>query len=76
MKSSILIPGPLEKQLRALTNLFDTIKIPYAILGGLAVILYGEPRLTMDIDVNISLPSNHIGQFLTKAKKNRLFADL
>jgi hypothetical protein len=69
MKSSILIPGPLEKQLKALINLFETIKIPYAILGGLAVILYGEPRLTMDIDVNISLPSNHIGQFLIIAKK-------
>jgi len=28
-------------------------KIPYMIIGGQAVLLYGEPRLTRDIDVTI-----------------------
>ncbi|MDF1536455.1 MAG: hypothetical protein P1S46_08155 [bacterium] len=28
-------------------------KIPYMIIGGQAVLLYGEPRLTRDIDVTL-----------------------
>jgi hypothetical protein len=59
----------LEKQLKALKKLFRVTKIPYAVLGGMAVILYGEPRFTMDIDVNISLPSHKMTLFLSEAKK-------
>lgn len=30
-------------------------RIPYMIIGGQAVLLYGEPRLTKDIDVNLGI---------------------
>lgn len=39
----------LEKLARAL----DARAIPYMIIGGQAVLLYGEPRLTQDIDVTV-----------------------
>ncbi len=59
----------LEKQLTALTDLFLATKTEYAILGGLAVMLYGEPRLTMDIDVNISIEKDKIDSFLKAARR-------
>lgn len=59
----------LEKQLKALVKLFSTTKTEYAILGGFAVALYGEPRMTVDIDVNISIAKDKIGTFLAAARK-------
>ena len=31
----------------------DSRAIPYRVVGGQAVLLYGEPRLTRDIDVTL-----------------------
>lgn len=39
--------------------------IPYMIIGGQAVLLYGEPRLTRDIDVTLGVNANHIDELLT-----------
>ena len=39
--------------------------IPYMIIGGQAVLLYGEPRLTRDIDVALGVNANHIDELLT-----------
>ncbi len=58
-----------EKQLTALRKLLLTTKADYAIVGGLAVILFGEPRLTIDIDVNILIDEKKIDFFLSKAKQ-------
>lgn len=54
----------LERQLKALVNLFFKLKIRYALLGGLAVSYYGEPRITMDTDIVILLPSQETDSFL------------
>lgn len=59
----------LERQLKALTGLFKATKTPYAIIGGMAVVLYGEPRLTMDIDVNVILAHADLDFFLNAAKE-------
>lgn len=63
----------LEEQLKILLKLFARQKIDYAILGGLAVMLYGEPRLTMDIDVNIFLSTDKIDSFLAAARRLGFF---
>ena len=34
---------------------FKENNIPYIIIGGQAVLLYGEPRLTRDIDIILGL---------------------
>lgn len=39
--------------------------IPYMIIGGQAVLLYGEPRLTRDIDITLGINTNHLNQLLT-----------
>lgn len=61
--------NPLEFQLKQLTKLMLNTKTDYAVLGGIAVSIYGEPRLTFDIDVNIIVDINKINDFLKKAKK-------
>ena len=61
--------NPIEFQLKQLAGLFSATKIDYAILGGVAVSIYGEPRLTLDIDVNLVLDMEDIDNFLNKAKR-------
>ena len=38
-------------------------KINYMIIGGLAVIKWGRPRLTQDIDIIIQINNNQIQSF-------------
>lgn len=59
----------LELQLKQLLKLFKATRVKYAILGGIAVSIYGEPRSTFDIDINIMLDNNKIEGFLKKARK-------
>ncbi|GAF75408.1 unnamed protein product, partial [marine sediment metagenome] len=42
-----------EEILAKLARALDKNNIPYMIIGGQAVLLYGEPRLTRDIDVTL-----------------------
>ena len=59
----------LPNQLTQLAQLFQELQIDYAVLGGIAVSYYGEPRLTWDVDVNILLASDQVENFLATAKK-------
>lgn len=34
--------------------------LPYMIIGGQAVLLYGEPRLTKDIDITLGVNTDHL----------------
>src|SRR5487761_2681788 len=40
----------------ALAALFELHDIPYAVGGAIALFYWGEPRGTVDVDINISLP--------------------
>lgn len=60
--------NPLKVQLKALAEFLSEQEIKYIVLGGIAVSVYGEPRLTADIDVNILLDKKRVGDFLAKAK--------
>lgn len=59
----------IELQLEYLSKLLKAVDVDYAIIGGIAVSVYGEPRLTFDIDVNIILNIGDIDFFLKSAKK-------
>ena len=63
----------LEVQLRGLIKCLSEQKIKYIILGGIAVSIYGEPRLTADIDVNIIFDKKKISEFLKGAKKHGFY---
>lgn len=45
----------LEKLLESLAKNLNRHKIPYMIIGGQAVLVHGEPRLTKDIDITLGI---------------------
>jgi hypothetical protein len=45
----------------------DSRKIPYMIIGGQAVLLYGEPRLTKDIDITLGVDTDRTDDILACA---------
>lgn len=52
-----------------IARIFDRLQIPYLITGGMAVLIWGRPRFTADIDVVVEIgPSDTKG--LVKALRN------
>lgn len=54
-----------EQLLARIARKLDEADIPYMIIGGQAVLLYGEPRLTKDIDISLGADRSE----LAKVKK-------
>jgi hypothetical protein len=50
-------PGLADKVL-AIHRALDSAKVPHAIGGALALAYYGEPRTTVDVDVNLFVPAS------------------
>jgi len=48
----------IEKLLKNLAQHLDESDISYMIIGGQAVLLYGEPRLTRDIDITLGIDTD------------------
>lgn len=48
----------IKELIKKITSKLDEYDIKYMIIGGQAVILYGEPRLTKDIDITIGVDSS------------------
>jgi hypothetical protein len=46
---------PLERSLRRITSSLDEVGQPYALVGGLAVSVRAEPRLTRDADLAVAV---------------------
>jgi len=55
----------LEEIARAL----DESAIPYMVIGGQAVLVYGEPRLTKDIDVTLGADLERLQDVLAAARR-------
>lgn len=53
-----------QELLEKLAIALDARSIPYMVIGGQAVLLYGEPRLTKDIDITLGRAANHVGEVL------------
>ncbi len=47
-----------EKLIKKIALLLNKEKIPYMIIGGQAVLLYGTPRLTRDIDITLGIDTD------------------
>jgi hypothetical protein len=45
-------------------EVLESLGIPYMVVGGFAAILYGQPRLTIDVDIVVDIKSKHIEQFV------------
>jgi hypothetical protein len=53
-----------EALLAKLAGELDRARIPYMVIGGQAVQLYGEPRMTRDIDVTLGLDGEGLDRVL------------
>jgi hypothetical protein len=58
-----------EKLLSAIGASLQRRGLPYMIIGGQAVLLYGEPRLTRDIDVTLGVNIDRIHDLLASVKE-------
>ena len=46
---------PLDHAVRDITRVLESLRIAYAIIGGIANAVWGEPRATIDVDVTIAV---------------------
>jgi len=53
-----------EQLLEAIAQGLARLGIPYMLIGGQAVLLYGEPRLTRDIDVTLGVGPERLSELL------------
>ena len=58
-----------EEILAALGRVLQKRSIPYMVIGGQAVLLYGEPRVTRDIDITLGVDAGHLDELLELAKE-------
>ena len=58
----------LYSSLKSLHNCLQSSKIEYAVIGGLAVAVWGEPRLTQDIDIKVKLDRDNADRLLDAIK--------
>lgn len=61
-----------EKTLAKLSKFLKEQSIPYMIIGGQAVLLYGEPRLTKDIDITLGIDVGQAQKILNTMDKIHL----
>ena len=52
------------QELSLLTTRLESADIRYCLVGGLAAIAYGRPRLTLDADLVLALAPNHIAALI------------
>lgn len=55
-----------EELLKSITEVLAELKIPYAITGGFAASVWGNPRSTADIDIIIELMEKNVGPLTKK----------
>lgn len=58
-----------DKILARLAATLSESNLPYMIIGGQAVLLYGEPRLTKDIDITLGVDVDHLDILLQAIQK-------
>ncbi|MEK6600130.1 MAG: nucleotidyl transferase AbiEii/AbiGii toxin family protein [Deltaproteobacteria bacterium] len=57
-----------EEILKRISAFLEESNIPYMIIGGQAVLLYGEPRLTRDIDITLGVNPDRLDELLVILK--------
>jgi hypothetical protein len=51
-----------QRLLKKLASSLNKRQIPYMVIVGQAVLLYGEPRLTKDIDITLGIGVDRLGE--------------
>ncbi len=61
-----------QKLLADIAGELSKAQIPYMVIGGQAVLLYGEPRLTKDIDLTLGVGPDKLDDILAAASRLKL----
>ena len=61
-----------EKLIKRIAQRLDEDKIPYMIIGGQALLIYGRPRLTRDIDITLGIDADDFSLVEKACKKLKL----
>jgi len=59
----------LENTLKKIAKLLQNLQIPYLVTGGVAVVVWGRPRYTADIDLIIELKKEKVKKFMIALAK-------
>ncbi|MFA5031479.1 MAG: nucleotidyltransferase [bacterium] len=59
----------MDKFIVKIADILKKTRIPYMIIGGQAVLLYGEPRLTKDIDITLGIGIDELDKIIDIMKK-------
>ncbi len=59
-----------EHLLEAIAQGLERLGIPYMLIGGQAVLLYGEPRMTRDIDITLGVGPERLSELLDWVGRN------
>nr|QNO52115.1 hypothetical protein GAKKPHMA_00021 [Methanosarcinales archaeon ANME-1 ERB6] len=65
----------IKEILKLVCGFLNEEKVEYVVVGGLAVLFYGIPRTTMDIDMIISMDMDETKRFAEFLMENDFFAD-
>jgi len=57
-----------EKLIQKISRKLTEFDIPYMIIGGQAVLIYGEPRLTKDIDITLGIEVDQLDELMQLVK--------
>jgi len=58
-----------------IAKILDELQIPYLVTGGIAVLVWGRPRFTADIDIVVELQSENLSQLADKLKELKGYID-
>ena len=65
------MPNSREYLLELLKDLIDR-KVMFIVCGGVAAVLHGVERLTIDLDLALSMSRNNLENFLSVMKKENM----
>lgn len=58
----------LSKAIEDAVSIFEALNVPYALMGGIAVRVYGIPRATYDVDFTAAIPHERRSEFFQKVQ--------
>ncbi len=62
------------QEINLITRRLESARIPYCIVGGLAAVACGRPRLTLDADLVLGLGPGHIKALINAFPIEEFFA--
>jgi hypothetical protein len=59
-----------EDALAGITSFLERNEVPYMVIGGIANLIWGEPRATLDVDVTVLVPPDRTEGFIQSVRRD------